>query len=305
IWVGSVQSILMMVSMMVLAGVAIATSGGPHGLWHQLHSIDSSLVSLVPSGLAFGVAPFVLAWTVSGFGVVGQPHIMVRAMAIDSAEGVGTARNIYILFSTLFSVAAVVVGLAARALLPALASGDAEMALPQLAITVLPALMVGLVLVGLFSATISTADAQLLSCSAALTQDVLPEVEDTYRAAKLGTLGMVAVVLGIALVSTDNVFALVTFAWAALAASLGTVMVVRVMGWPLNGAIAVAMMLSGIGAALVWRIGLHLSADVYEVLPGVVVSSLVYGASLPFLRAPEPDKTVEARPSLDVTDSAR
>jgi len=306
IWVGSVQSILMMVSMLALAGVAIAASGGVSALWHQLHSIDASLVSLAPSGLAFGIVPFVLAWTVSGFGVVGQPHIMVRAMAIDSVKGVGTARNVYILFSTLFSIAAVVVGLTARVLLPSLASGDTEMALPQLAITVLPALMVGLVLVGLFSATISTADAQLLSCSAALTQDLLPKAENTYRSARLGTLAMVAVVLGIALVSTDNVFALVTFAWAALAASLGMVMVVRAMGWPLNGAVAIAMMVSGIATALFWRVGLHLSADVYEVLPGMVVSGLVYGASLPLLRTPGPGKTrFDSSSSLEVTDSAR
>ncbi|MGF1513568.1 MAG: sodium/proline symporter [Elainellaceae cyanobacterium] len=298
IWVGSVQSVLMMVSMIALAGVAIARSGGLGGLWAQLSAIDSSLVSLAPSGLAFGVVPFVLSWTLSGFGVVGQPPIMVRAMAIDSVEGVSAARNIYILFNAVFSVAAVAVGLTARVLLPALAFGDAELALPELAVALLPALLVGLVLVGLFSATISTADAQLLSCSAALTQDLLPKGAlnqwaldqgplkriTAYQAAKLGTLMMVVVVLGIALVSTDNVFVLVTFAWAALAASLGSVMVVRVMQWRLNGAIAIAMMVSGIGTALAWRVGLHLSSDVYEVLPGMAASGLVYAIARPFLR---------------------
>ncbi len=296
IWVGSVQSVLMMVSMIALAAVAIASCGGLSGLWAQLQDIDPGLVSLAPSGLAFGAVPFVLAWTVSGFGVVGQPHIMVRAMTIESVEGVSAARNVYLLFNAVFSVAAVVVGLTARVLLPELALGDAELALPELAMTLLPAVLVGLVLVGLFSATISTADAQLLSCSAALTQDLLPRswVKATpYRAARLGTLLMVVVVVGIALVSTDSVFVLVTFAWAALAASLGTVMVVRVMQWRLTGWVAIAMMISGIGTALVWRVGLHLSADLYEVLPGMAVSGLVYVLARPFLR-PQPNQNATA-----------
>lgn len=279
IWVGSVQSILMIVSMLALSAVAIARCDGLGGLWQQLQGIDPSLLSLTPTGLHFGAAPFILAWIVAGFGVVGQPHIMVRAMAIDSVKGVGAARNIYLLFNTLFSMSALLVGLTARVLLPSLATGDAELALPELSMALLPALMVGLVLVGLFSATISTADAQLLSCSAALTQDLLPG-DSSYRAARVGTLVMVVFVLGVALVSPDNVFTLVTFAWAALAASLGTVMVVRALQWPITGAIAIAMMVSGIGSALVWRMVLHWSGDVYEVLPAMGVSGGVYGIGL-------------------------
>ncbi|MEO0409486.1 MAG: hypothetical protein AAF289_19255, partial [Cyanobacteria bacterium P01_A01_bin.135] len=176
--------------------------------------------------------------------------------------------------------------------------------LPELSMALLPALMVGLVLVGLFSATISTADAQLLSCSAALTQDLLPG-ERSYHSARLGTLGVVVFVTAIALVSPGDVFTLVTFAWAALAASLGSVMVVRVMGWPLTGAIAAAMMGSGIGTALIWRFGLNLSGDVYEVLPAMAMSGAVYGLGL--LVAPQPtasepstlsDTLPEAEPNL-------
>lgn len=290
IWVGSVQSILMMGSMLVLAGVAIATLGGLDGLWSSLRSIDPALMDLTPNNLKFGFWPFVLAWTVAGFGVVGQPHIMVRAMAIDSADQVKTARNIYVLFNALFSIAATTVGLAARVLLPDLgAIADAELALPELAITLLPAILVGLVLVGLFSATISTADAQLLSCSAALTQDLFPAAGQSYTGAKVGTLVMVGIILLIALLSTDSVFVLVTFSWAALAASLGPVMVVRVLGRSLNAPVALLMMTAGITTALLWRMGLGWSNDVYEVLPGMIASSLVYVLAQPFLPTPEED----------------
>lgn len=288
IWVGSVQSILMMGSMIVLSWVAIASTGGFDGLWSQLNHIDPTLTDVFPNDLRFGFLPFVLAWTVAGFGVVGQPHIMVRAMAIDSAEQVNTARNIYVLFNAVFSMAAAAVGLTARVLLPDLGGlADAELALPELAIALLPAILVGLVLVGLFSATISTADAQLLSCSAALTQDLLPRAGRSSLGAKLGTLTMVGVILLLALVSTDSVFVLVTFSWAALAASLGPVMVLRVLKRPLTAPVAVIMMTVGIATALIWRIGLGLSQDIYEVLPGMLASSAVYLIAQPWLRVEE------------------
>ena len=69
---------------------------------------------------------------------------------------------------------AIGVGLSARVLLPELASADQELALPVLATQLLPSIFVGGILAGLFSATISTADSQVLSCSAALTQDINP-----------------------------------------------------------------------------------------------------------------------------------
>ncbi|MEB3209837.1 MAG: sodium/proline symporter [Leptolyngbyaceae bacterium] len=288
IWVGAVQSILMMASMLLLSGVAIATCGGFQALGESLTSIDPTLIDLTPSDLQFGFWPFVIAWTVAGFGVVGQPHIMVRAMTIDSADQVNKARNVYVVFNALFSLAATAVGLTARVLLPDLgAIADAELALPELASTLLPAILVGLVLVGLFSATISTADAQILSCSSALTQDLLPKAARSSTGAKLGTLATVAIILVMALVSTDNVFVLVTFSWAALAASLGPVMVIRVLKLPLTTPVAISMMIVGIATALFWRVGLHFSDDVYEVLPGMLASMLVYAASVPFRLKPE------------------
>lgn len=288
IWVGSVQSILMMVSMLMLSGVAIAACGGFHALWESLNLISPTLIDLTPAELRFGFWPFVIAWTVAGFGVVGQPHIMVRAMAIDSADQIYKARNVYVLFNAIFSIAATVVGLTARVLLPDLgAIADAELALPELAVSLLPAILVGLVLVGLFSATISTADAQILSCSSALTQDLLPKSTASYAGAKLGTLATIGIILLMALVSTNNVFVLVTFSWAALAASLGPVMVVRVMQLPLTAPVAIVMMIVGITTALVWRVGLHFSNDVYEVLPGMLSSSLIYVMSIPLRLKPE------------------
>lgn len=279
IWIGSVQAVIMIGSMLLLLGVALTTAGGVPELLSQLRTIDAALLSPIPVNLQFGFLPFLLSWIVAGFGVVGQPHIMVRAMAIDSAENIQVARNVYLVLQTLFSVAAIAVGLASRVLLPDLMAlgGDVELALPELATYLLPGLLVGLVLAGLFSATLSTADAQVLSCSAALTQDIFPKAARSLVWVRVGTLCTILVVLAIALLGSDSVFTLVTFAWAALAAGLGPLMVIRTLQRPVRPAIGVTMILTGVAVALLWRFGFHWSGSLYEVLPGMVASSLVYG----------------------------
>ena len=218
IWTDALQSVLMMVAMVILLVVAVITCGGLGGLWQQLGAIDPTLIDPIPQGLQYGFGLFMLSWLVAGVGVVGQPHIMIRAMVIDKAENMGITRNIYAVSYVIFSTAAVIVGLSARVLLPELINGgDPELALPQMAIALLPALLIGVILAGIFSAVVSTADSQILSCSAALTQDLFPKMAHSYKLVKVGTLIVTAIILAIALASNKNMFALGVFAWSALA----------------------------------------------------------------------------------------
>jgi sodium/proline symporter len=284
IWVGSIQATLMLISMLILVTVAVIHSGGPIGMFERLGESDPALLSLAPDSLQLGVIPFALSWFVAGFGVVGQPHIMSRIMAIDSTKNVAIARNIYLLLYVVFAISALGVGLTARVLLPELLAlgGDTELALPELATTLLPALLVGIVLSGIFAATISTADAQLLTCSATLSQDIFHWASDSYRLVKAGTLVMALFILVIALVGNDNVFALATIAWSTLAAGLGPLMVVRVWERAIKTPVAIAMMLVGVSTALTWRLGFGLSDSVCEAFPGMVAGALVYLVSLAF-----------------------
>ncbi len=224
IWTDTIQAIVMIFSLLLLLVVSIIKCGGFNGLLTQLGGIDPALVNLSPADLPLGFIPFFLGWTVAGFGVVGQPHIMVRAMAIDNAQNVAKARDIKAIASLIAAFASLGVGLTARVLLPELLnSNGSELALPLLALNLLPAALVGLMLAGVFSATMSTADSQILSCSAALTQDVFPQFAHSYKIVKLGTLTVTATVFVIALAENQSVFFLVTFAWSALASALGSI----------------------------------------------------------------------------------
>ncbi|MBP0005652.1 MAG: sodium/proline symporter [Cyanobacteria bacterium SBC] len=277
IWTDAVQSVLMMFAMLMLLAVALNACGGWEGLWVQLKTIDPALVDPIPQNLQFGFSLFLISWLVAGFGVVGQPHIMVRAMVLDSPKNMGLTRNIYAFSYVVFSTAAILVGLTARVLMPDLiAGGDVELALPQMTLQLLPAFWIGIILAGIFSAVISTADSQILACSAALTQDIFLHTAKSYRLAKIGTLVVTAIILAIALASDKNMFALGIFAWSALGSGLGPILVVRAWQLPLNPWVGVTMMVSGIVAAAIWNAGLKLSGSVYEVLPGMAVGFLVY-----------------------------
>ncbi len=137
-------------------------------------------------------------------------------------------------------------------------------------------------LAGLFAAIVSTADSQILSCSAALTQDLFPQIAKSHKLAKLGTLTVTVVVLMIALSENESVFSLTIFAWSVLASSLGPLLVIRVWQKPINTNVAIAMILAGTTTVLIWNLALKLSTVLMAVLPGMATGFFVYALALLF-----------------------
>ena len=280
IWTDSVQTIVMIAALLILLVVTISAGGGVSGIYASLGDIDTNLVKLFPTDLAWGFVPFFVGWLVAGFGAVGQPHIVVRAMAIDSADNMGKARDIRTICGLITAFAAIAIGLAGRVLLPSL--NDPELALLDLSQNLLPGILVGVILAGLFAATISTADSQILSCSAALTQDLFPGLARSYKFAKIGTLVVTVIVLVIALANNDSVFNLITFAWSILASGLGVLLIIRSFELPVATPTAIAMMIVGIFVSMFWKLGLDFSGAVYEVFPGMAAGLLVYAIAAVF-----------------------
>ena len=281
-------TLTMFVSMGALVTVALVEVGGFGELWRRLAAEDAALTTWFGDS-RFGFAMFFVGWIAAGFGVVGQPHVMVRYMTIADEEGLSTARWVYLSWFALFSAACVLVGLAARVIVPPSLVSDAEMAFPLVADNLLPGVMVGLMLAGLFAATISTADSQVLCCSAAVSQDLIPSLKSSYRAVKIATLCVTAIALVIALLVThvpsfNSVFQQVVFAWSALAGSLGPLMVVRVLGRRVDTGLGLAMIAGGFLAVIVWRFVLRFHGDIYDALPGMLAGALVYLIGAPLQR---------------------
>jgi len=288
IWTDAAQAVVMIVSMFAIVGSAWRRLGSPVSLWRELGAIDPALLEWFPSQLAFGFGLYFIGFCLGGFGVVGQPHILARSMAIESAEVVPKARRIYFAWFVPFSTLAVLVGLYSRVLLPELAAGaqssatvaiqKAELAFPELALNLLPDGIVGLVLAGLFSATMSTADSQVIACSAAITQDIAPRWKESYVASKAATTFIALLALALALSSADGVFDLVLSAWSMLGASLGPLVLLRVFGRTVPPWLAFAMMTGGL-ATVWWWGSSSWSGAVFKLLPGMLVAFSIYAVA--------------------------
>ncbi len=282
IWTDAAQSGVMLTAIAILTGTALYEAGGPFSLYQGLYAEDPDLVRWIPEGLPLGFSPYALGWLGAGLGVIGQPHVMVRAMALRDPKDIRSTRNIYFAWYITFTILCITAGLLCRLLLPKTGSFDSELALPRLAEALLPAGFLGVLLAGLFAATMSTADSQVLVCSAALSQDVLPKTKSGYLVTKMTTIAVALLALGVALFGSKSVFTLVAIAWSALASGLGPVLIVRVFGLPLSGRWALTMMLLGLAASIFWRFGLGLHGAIYEVVPGMVVGLACFGLSRRF-----------------------
>ncbi len=272
-------------TMILIAGVL--EIGGPVPLLANLRQQDPSLTSLVPADLAFGLAGFIIGYLFAGLGTIGQPHLMTRLLSIESPEAVKRARLWYFAYYVPFFLASIGVGLYCRAILPDLASMEiaqqarepTELALPLLTMELLPDFVVGIALAGLFAATVSTADSQVIVCSGAITQEMQPRWQDSYLASKLATLAIAALALTIALAAPEGVFGLVLIAWSGLGACLGPVLIIRIFRLPLSVPIGLAMMFAALATVSLWHVS-GLDDDLLKIVPGTAVAFLIYLAPI-------------------------
>ncbi len=279
IWTDVAQSFVMIVAMLTLTCVALLNVGGWEGFFTQIQSVSPDYLNLFPDtphlGPLIGPAAFVLSWMFAGFAVIGQPHIMSRFMAMDKPSDMTRARVYYYAWYIFFFTFTILVGFFARLLIKQ-SNFDAELALPLLAIQMLNPIFVGLVLAGLFAATMSTADSQILSCSAAVSED-FDTRQKPYWVYKLSTLLITIFALCIALFGSKNVFSLVVFSWAALGAAFAPIITLYVLGKRLSQPLAITMIIGAISTVLGWETFLSFM-NVYSVLPAILISFLIYFA---------------------------
>lgn len=280
IWTDAAQSLVMIVSMSILLFVAMAQIGGPREILDKLAAVQPGYMAWFPQDMPLGgfLGPvlFIAGWMFAGFGVIGQPHVMVRFMSMKKPEHITKARFFYYGWYFLFYAVTIGVGLMARLLIPNAGAFDAELALPILAKDLLSPFLTGLLLAGLFAATMSTADSLILSCSASVTRDLFPHsTKHAFLITKLGTVFVTALALWIALAGNKSVFQLVLYAWAVLAAAFGPLLTVYCLRQRPNQTLAILMMLGGTAVIFLWQ-GLGLSGVIYEIAPAMLAGFLIF-----------------------------
>lgn len=276
IWTDAAQSFVMILAMPLLMWMTLEHVGGWNAMMTGLHDIKDGYMGWFPPGsTATSALLFVLGWVFAGFGVVGQPHIMIRYMCLSDVKLLHRVRIYYYTWFTLFYGATIVVGLLARLIITNTSEFDSELALPTMAVELMPDVLVGLVLAGLFAATMSTADSLVLSCSAAISRDLRPNNPSSYGGTKLATLAVITVALLIALFGNKSVFELVLLSWGLLAAAFAPLMIIYSFRRLPTEPQCIGIMLSGVIAYLVSHYTI-VSDYVYELMPAMLTALLVY-----------------------------
>ena len=225
----------------------------------------------------FFLAPFmfIIGWFFSGVGVIGQPHVMVRFMTIDNTKNIPKTRIYYYTWYTLFYSLSILAAFVARLLIPETNNIDPELALPTLALNLLPEFFVGVVLAGIFAATMSTADSQIISCTASITNDLSFNKKNNYLTNKVVTLFVTVFVVTIAINDNKSVFNLVLMSWSTLACCFSPLLIINSLKQKISEVLSLMMMVIPLITLLVWR-HFGLNNFIYEVAPGIMSGILTF-----------------------------
>ncbi|WP_374327874.1 sodium:solute symporter family transporter [Paracoccus pantotrophus] len=287
-----VQGLMMVVALVVVPAVAILAIGGWTETAGLVTEVGAGNLSLTGAGhMSPGAAILVilsgLAW---GLGYFGQPHIIVRFMALRTPQEARSARIIGTSWQFVSLSGAVASGLIGIAYFSKFGNAprDAETVVLLMSQVLLHPLVAGFVLAAVLAAIMSTLSSQLIVCSSAL-------VEDMYRAISrpvpsqrvlivLGRAGVLVVAIIAAMLAVspnDTILGLVAFAWAGFGAAFGPIVLLSLYWRKLTNFGALAGMVVGSVTVFVWK---AMDTGLYELLPAfvlamatcVVVSRLTY-----------------------------
>lgn len=173
-WTDLFQGLLMALALLIVPLIAIPGLGGWGGTFSSVSETNPALLNALtnvknePLGLLAIIS--LMAW---GLGYFGQPHILARFKAIRSVTEIPAARRIAVSWVSITLICAVLVGLVGIGYLEQpLQGADTEKVFILLVDALFHPVVAGLCLAAILAAIMSTADSQLLVSAAALTSDL-------------------------------------------------------------------------------------------------------------------------------------
>lgn len=270
------QGLLMFAALLLVPIVGVVNVGGIGQMAENIRAVQPDALSMVSGATAIGVIS-ALAW---GLGYFGQPHIIVRFMAMRSPSDAKTGRRIgmsWMVLTVLGAIATALVGVAYYGNRPDESPTDPESVFLDLAQVFFHPVIAGFVLAAVLAAIMSTVSSQLIVSSSALVEDLYQlAVRTTPTPRKQVWMGRAGVAL-VALVATilaweqnNTILGLVAFAWAGFGASFGPIVILSLFWRRLTDLGAVTGMVLGAVTVFVWTVTPW--ADLYEIIPGFLVS---------------------------------
>ncbi|WP_449276978.1 sodium/proline symporter PutP [Leucobacter sp. GX24907] len=279
-----VQGLMMVVALIVVpvaAAVSVGGFGEAMSLVGELHPSHFDVFG--GTGLTSATIIGVLSGLAWGLGYFGQPHIVVRFMALRTPQEAKSARRIGVSWQIVSLVGAVFSGLIGIAYV---SKNNIDLSNPETIVlmmsqALLHPLVAGLVLAAVLAAIMSTFSSQLIVCSSALVEDIYKVLKkDTPSEKTLVLLGR-ACVLAVALIAAllaispnDSILGLVSFAWAGFGAAFGPIVILSLYWRKLTAWGALAAMVVGTITVFAWSAGEGGLFDLYELLPGFIFALL-------------------------------
>lgn len=275
-----VQGLIMFLALILVPAFGIFITGGYSETVASIKEVDPSLFNLVSGVSVVGIISS-LAW---GLGYFGQPHIIVRFMAIKSVRETKSARRIgigWMILSLLGAIATALIGIAY------FQQNATELADPETVFIVLGQiifhpLIAGIMLAAVLAAIMSTISSQLIVTSSALVEDLYKIVFKTNATDKhyvfLGRAAVLIVTIVAAILAwpnKDSILKLVSFAWAGFGGAFGPIILLSLYWRKLTAKGALFGMVSGAIVVGIWGSIDALSNMLYEIVPGFAISLIV------------------------------
>src|SRR5690625_956458 len=277
----AVQGGIMFFALLLVPIVALTFTGGPAETTNVITSINPDTFNLL-SGVSIFVIISGLAW---GLGYFGQPHIIVRFMAITTVKETKSARRIGISWMILCLIGTsltALIGIAFFDMFPEYTLVDPETVFIDLGQIIFHPFIGGVVLAAVLAAIMSTIASQLIVTSSALVEDLYKKIINKDAAdshyvflGRIAVLIVSLVAVALAWPNKETILGLVSFAWAGFGGAFGPLVILSLYWKKVTKAGALAGMITGAVIVAVWGNISFLSDTLYEIFPAFVLNLIV------------------------------
>lgn len=228
----TVQGLLMAFAAILLPAAAWVEVGGWAGFSSGLAQVSTpEQLSMSGANTGWVAVGFVLGILGISLGTFGQPHLLVRFMAIRDARALRQARLITIIWFLVVFGGMAFVGLAGHILIPDIS--NPEYIFFGLTQHIFPSVIGAILVAAVLSAIMSTADSQLLVGASAVAHDMglnrhFPQ--QSLLISRITIAALVALAIWVSLALPATIFQRALLAWTALGSSFGPLVILRVMG---------------------------------------------------------------------------
>lgn len=274
-----IQGLIMFSVLIIFPLFAIMYSGGFRLFFEKIMSIDPILLSATAGLQGKDAFALIAGYLVLGCGVFGQPHVTQRFITARNPETVLNGSTVGIIWIVFTISGATLIGLVARVYVPLIT--NPEYAFPELASSVLPPVLLGIVTAAIFAAIQSTLSSQLMVTTQSFVTDTLSTifkgeipVNRIVTVSRIVMVLLLVITILIASVNFVSVFGLINYAWAGVASSFGPLSILVLTTKKVTKLGALLGIITGTATTIVWA-NLGLSSLTFVIVPAVIAATIM------------------------------